>query len=451
MKTTKLFSSFTKTALVTTLVVFVSTSLLAQEKKAPPPFAVKIENPRADALYKVGEKILFSVSLVNAEGKTVPGKKIRFIMEREASPPIATNIETAETPLVIETSMDRPGFVLAIVYAFEVEPGVKTANAYCGVGVEVEKIRPGKNAPADFDEFWKSQKTRLAKVPYNATMRPLPPLNASLDGLVEAFEVKVDCVDGVPVQGYYARPAKAKPKSCGAVLSLHGAGVRSSSRFDGRVGSNWIGMDINAHGIDNGKSAEYYKDLETNALSTYRSKNNDDREKNAFNPMFLRVLRGLEFLKAQPEWNGKVLIAWGGSQGGAQSVVAAALDPEVSACYSFVTAMCNHNGFATGDKVGWPRWVQLSNNQPINPAVSDAAQYYDMCHFAARIKVRTFVNVGFIDTTCPPSSVYAMYNSLAGPKKMRHDIPAGHSVPPETTAEATRDMNEYMKNFLEGR
>ena len=91
-----------------------------------------------------------------------------------------------------------------------------------------------------------------------------------------------------------------------------------------------------------------------------------------------------------------------------------------------------------GDKVGWPRWVQLSNNQPVNPAASEAAQYYDMCHFATRIKVRTFVNVGFIDTTCPPSSVYAMYNSLAGPKKMHHDIPTGHAVPPETTAEATK-------------
>lgn len=48
--------------------------------------------------------------------------------------------------------------------------------------------------------------------------------------------------------------------------------------------------------------------------------------------MYLRVLRALDYVKTLPEWDGKNLIVIGSSQCGAQAIVAAALDPQVSLC-----------------------------------------------------------------------------------------------------------------------
>ena len=55
-------------------------------------------------------------------------------------------------------------------------------------------------------------------------------------------------------------------------------------------------------------------------------------------------MRSLEFIKTLPQWNGKDLIASGGSQGGLQTIWAAALDPDVTRGESGVTWCCNIAG-----------------------------------------------------------------------------------------------------------
>jgi cephalosporin-C deacetylase-like acetyl esterase len=42
--------------------------------------------------------------------------------------------------------------------------------------------------------------------------------------------------------------------------------------------------------------------------------------------------------------------------------------------------------------------------------------------------------VGFVDATCPPTSVYAAYNALTVPKKMHGDVLAGHTNTPGAVA-----------------
>jgi cephalosporin-C deacetylase-like acetyl esterase len=42
--------------------------------------------------------------------------------------------------------------------------------------------------------------------------------------------------------------------------------------------------------------------------------------------------------------------------------------------------------------------------------------------------------VGFIDTTCPPSSVYAAYNALRSPKTIYNDVLSKHENTPGAMA-----------------
>ena len=144
--------------------------------------------------------------------------------------------------------------------------------------------------------------------------------------------------------------------------------------------------------------------------------------------MFLRLVRAVDFLTAQPEWDGRTLVVSGSSQGGAQALAAAGLDARVSYFVAGVPAMCDHTGALASRIAGWPKFIETKESPP--PAVVAAVRYYDGVNFAARTKAPGFFTVGFIDTTCPPTSVYAAFNALQAPKEIFNDITSGHTNTP---------------------
>jgi cephalosporin-C deacetylase-like acetyl esterase len=198
-----------------------------------------------------------------------------------------------------------------------------------------------------------------------------------------------------------------------------------------------MSLDINAHGLPNGEPKEYYDSLygKNGKLSGYQLFGRESREETYFLNMFLRMLRAIDFLTSQPEWDGKTLVVYGASQGGYQAITAAALDARVSYFVAGVPAGCDHSGMMANRISGWPKWVTVVNGKP-DEKMLQAARYFDAMNFATRIQVPGFVTVGFIDTTCPPTSVYAAYNNLHGPKEIYNDVGARH----ENTPEAVRRM-----------
>jgi cephalosporin-C deacetylase-like acetyl esterase len=192
-----------------------------------------------------------------------------------------------------------------------------------------------------------------------------------------------------------------------------------------------LSLDINAHGIPNGKPAEFYTALQTGELKDYRAHGNKDRETVYFKGMFLRLIRAIDFLTAQPEWDGKTLIVFGSSQGGFQALAAAGLDARVTFICAGVPAGCDHTGSQANRVNGWPKIVPNGPDGKPDPAALQASRYFDCVNFATRAKCRgAAVTVGFIDTTCPPSSVYAAYNALTVPKTIHFDTLAGHTNTP---------------------
>ena len=147
--------------------------------------------------------------------------------------------------------------------------------------------------------------------------------------------------------------------------------------------------------------------------------------------MFLRLIRAIDFLTDQPEWDGKTVIVYGSSQGGFQAFAAAGLDPRVTFFCAGVPAGCDHTGIATNRINGWPKIVPIDAQGKPDPLALEASRYVDCVNFAARAKCKgAAVTVGFIDTTCPPTSVYAAYNALTIPKAMHADVAAGHTNTP---------------------
>jgi len=356
------------------------------------------------ALYQPGEPMVFRVRLLE-DGQPAGGRKLRWTRTGDdGKTEKGEAMASATEPLVITTSTDKPGFVRIQVEALD-EAGKPVVGAKQipvrfdgGAGVEPEKLVQGVPEPADFDAFWKAQIEGLKEVPLKFTMTEAP----SADPAYVTYDVKIDCAGGKPVSGYLTKPKDAAPKSLRANGVYMGYGISSAKPY---TAPGTMMLCINAHGIENGRDAEYYKGL---GLEKYGFKNEENArpETSYFHGMILRVLRSLDFLKAQPEWNGKDLIVSGGSQGGFQALSGAALDKDVTKCMVNVPWMCDLGGVTVGRLPGW------------RPDYAEGLGYYDSVNMAKRIACPVTITAGLGDYVCPPSGVTVLYNNLKSAKQL---------------------------------
>lgn len=412
---------------------------------AASPCQVAVMTDRPEAIYHKGEAVKFLVS-VTCEGKPVTEGKIAYKLSLDGFKDLDKGTaELADKPAVINGALTEPGFLQCIVMYVPVAgegEKPKPVLGMAGAGVDPLEIKPSMPVPDDFDAFWTTQKARLAKVP----MKPKLVWVDSPDETVDCYNVEIPCVDPRPVSGYFARPVGAKPKSLPAILHVHGAGVRSSS-LGAAVGSARLGalaMDINAHGIPNGKPKEFYEELSSGPLKGYSVSARESRDTCYFLGMFLRLQRAIDFLTAQPEWNGRVLCVMGHSQGGGQALAAGGLDPRVTFLAAGVPAICDHTGRAIGRINGWPKLVPDQDGKP-DPKVLQVSRYFDAMNFATRAKAEAILSVGFIDTVCPPTSIYATYNNLRCKKQMVVKPLMRHAAPADIVEAFNKAMWAHIK------
>lgn len=380
---------------------------------------------KAPVSYLSGEPITFEVQLLD-DGKPIAGKTLKWLRTGDDQRTADGEGTTSESqPLKITTSLDKPGFVRLQVSVFDKDgsPLQDTNNKPLhfegGAGVEVAKLE-GYPEPADFDAFWKAQKSRLAEVPMAAHLTKVPSQNP----MFQVFDVKVDCPGGKPVSGYLSIPNDAKEKSLSAQLSFRGYSVTGA---DQEFHNGALVFQINAHGIENGRGPEYYQGLNEDALKKYGFDTNENAkpETSYFSGMMLRVLRAIEYVKSRPEWNGKTLVAFGGSQGGLQAITAAALDGSVTKCVALKPWCCDLGGIKLGRLSGW------------RPAYADGLGYYDAANMAKRVKCEVFLTSGLGDYTCPPSGVSVLYNNLKAPKTIEYSQGATHGYSPPNAIKQT--------------
>lgn len=417
----------------------------AQAAQTPARYSLTVSTDRPDALYREGQKVGFRVRLL-LDGQPVRDAEVGWTISKDGVPPISTGVlKLTEGAGTVFGKLKEPGFLRCRV-TFPTPDGT-TLSAIAGAGVSPRRIRPSLPAPADFDAFWSAQKKQLAGVPINARLTPVE----AQTGGVECFDLQADCV-GAPVSGYYSRPTGARARSLPIILTVHGAGVRSAEL---ETAADWarqgfLALDINAHGIPNGKPDAYYAELAKGSLKEYRTQGRESRDTIYFRGMFLRLVRAIDFLTAQPEWDGRTVIVYGSSQGGAQAIVAAGLDPRVTFFGAAVPAMCDHTGSVVGRVNGWPKLVP-GDTDALDGKVRETARYYDAVNFASRTRAAGIMSVGFIDNICPPTTVYAAYNALKGKKEIFNDPPSRHANSASAKAAMRKALFRHLEKMTKAR
>ena len=257
------------------------------------------------------------------------------------------------------------------------------ASASIGYVVAPEGFRAGYEEPADLMAYWDNLKAQLKALPMQVKTTPLTVPQQYQDKYT-CEDVEINCLGPAPMRAYVAKPVGAKEKSLPIIILCRAAGVKgdwcrcsvNECVGNSALGNGALSLDLNAHGMLNGQSDDYYKMLEA----------------------------------------------------------AAGLDPRVSAVVLNVPAMQDLGGARKERLSGWPQPIE--NHQDLSSAQLDnTLPYFDGSQLIRHTKAEIFCEIGLIDTTCPPSAVFSSLNNAKGKKTVKcvpyrtHAWPSGDLRP----------------------
>lgn len=283
------------------------------------------------------------------------------------------------------------------------------------VGFSPEKIQPFTQEPKDFNTFWQGNIDELATIPLSYTKEIAK----------EYCTDKVDCyLVKIPVSrrkqcvyGYLFYPKNAQPGKHPVVLCPPGAGIKTIKeplRHKYYAENGFIRLEIEIHGLDPRLPKETFDDISRafNSDATgYLENGIDNRDRYYMKHVYLALVRCIDLLTSLPEWDGRNVAVQGGSQGGALALVAAGLDKRVNLCVVNHPALSDMAGYTEkGRTGGYPHFNRMTGLY--TPSNISTMAYYDVVNFARKVKATTYMTWGYNDNTCPPTTSYAVWNTL---------------------------------------
>ncbi|MGI8634229.1 MAG: acetylxylan esterase [Segetibacter sp.] len=386
-------------------------------------------------IYKPGEEAKFTITVLQ-NGNPVSNAKIKYeIGPEKMEPSKRDSLKLAEGSITVNGgSLKAPGFLRCTVVA---EVDDKQYRNLATAGFDPEAIKPTEENPGDFVQFWDKAEADLAKIPMDARMTLMP---ERCTENVNVYHLNLQNYKiGTRLYGILCIPKKEGKYP--ALLRVPGAGVRPYMGDIATAERGIITLEIGIHGIPVNMDPSVYSSLGSGVLNDYTSYNLDDRDRYFYKRVYVGCLRANDFLTSLPQYDGKNLGVAGGSQGGALSIVTAALDTRVKYLVSFYPALSDLTGYLHGRAGGWPHLFAKSNLAYNNTKEKlNTVKYYDVVNFARLLKVPGMYSWGFNDETCPPTSTYSAYNVITAPKQLYLALETGHWTYPE--------QNELTNNWM---
>jgi cephalosporin-C deacetylase-like acetyl esterase len=369
----------------------------------------------ANGIYALGETAGWTVAL--PKGATAARAQYNYIIRKNNADNIATGfLDLSSGSTTLTTAIDEPAMLyVEIAASTSPAPPAESAGAaakavpiHLGAAVVPWRLQPSVARPGDFDEFWDAKLKALAAIPINPEITP----TATDKPGVQLYTIKLASV-GSHAQGYLAKPAKEGKFPALVIYEWAGVHALQPGTVTDRAAEGWLTFNVDSHDLAPSEA--------TGVTPEYPAIGNGDRERSYFLNMYLRDSRAIDYIASRPDWDGKTIVAMGTSMGGQQSLVAAGLNPKVTAVMVNEPAGADSNGDLHGRKPGYPKWPS-DNRQAMQTAL-----YFDTVNFASRIKAPVVAAMGFIDIIVPPVGVWIALNQVPGPKEAIPMVDSNHN------------------------
>lgn len=396
----------------------------------------------ADWLYETGEQATVTVSLYEY-GILQDGVEVRYEVGQEMFPAEERGTVTLRggKAVIPVGTMRRPGFRDC---RMEATLHGRTYRHHIKLGFSPERLEPYVKDPEDFDSFWQEAMEEAARCPMQVETEYVEEYSSDK---VDCYLVRLQCCrEGQHVYGYLTLP-KAGGKYP-VVFSPPGAGIKPMNPmktiFYAEQGC--IRFDMEIHGIRPDLPADDYRAVSAafgTGENSYLVNGLDDRDAYYMKKVYLACVRAIDYLTTLPQWDGKNVIAQGGSQGGALALVTAALDRRVTACVANHPALSDMAGYKDGRAGGYPHLFTKFQGMD-TPEKLRTLEYYDVVNFARRITVPVYMTWGYNDNTCPPTTSYIVYNVLRCPKEALVTPVNEHWVSFDTRHDQLRWIKQHL-------
>lgn len=324
----------------------------------------------------------------------------------------------------------------------------KTYEHHIKVGFSVDKIKPYTQEPQDFRSFWQKNVEELKQVPMSYTKELYKDYCTDK---IDCYLVKLQIDNmGHSMYGFLFYPKNAQPGKHPVVLCPPGAGIKTIKdpmRNKYYAENGFVRFEVEIHGLDPRISSETFGEISrafNDRNGGYLANGLENKDIYYMKHVYVGLVRCIDFLTSLPEWDGKNVAVQGGSQGGALAIIAAGLDSRVTQCVANHPALSDMAGYAAkGGTGGYPHFFRqpqiLSNKDCLNTLA-----YFDVVNFARYVKAPTYLTWGYNDVTCPPTTSYAVWNTLKCTKESLLTPINEHW----TTTETNRGQMEWIKAHL---
>jgi len=292
---------------------------------------VNVVTDRPDATYEAGESMNFIVT----GGTGMANYVIHY--DHGVTPAIERGTIQLGGTVEVPFTLDEPGTVIFLVVATD---GLDVV----GATFSPFEIEPYEEDPADYDEFWESQKSRLAAIPLDPQITPITTPNPN----TEDFRISLGSVDGRRLYGYISIPIGGTNLPAVITHSAFGVGPNlcvPRPEIADELGA--ISMSIWMHDAE----------PDTQAADAYEPMAWNNRDSVYFQYGVLGILRSMDYIQTMPEFRGEGIALNGVSEGGGMSLLTAGIDDRVTAVSASIFAHAEHTGFRFGRASGFPQTI----------------------------------------------------------------------------------------------
>lgn len=401
-------------------------NVLAHQSLPPNNLEIIVENGSKTHAFKANEPVKLLVWVNNRDKQTFDTLRIKCqilgfnkaVLQTKEQYWVKILPNTKSDSLVFEFDMPTAGFYYSCVILD------KNLNKPClkGFSVEPEKIKSTYQAPKDFANFWKKTLHELKQVPpqYKVTLHP--EFNALK---TDVYAVEMRSLDNVRVHGWLVTP-KGK-KNLPAVVYFQGYTTNNipKSGYLEITDFTQFFLDIRGHGSSN-------KDINP-GFPAFLTEGIEDKDCYIFRGAYMDCIRSLDFLCTRPEVDAQKIAVWGGSMGGALSLVTAALDKRVKLCAFDLPFLSDFHNYFTLSKFPSQHFETYSATHKWRmDSIYAVLDYFDIKNFAPSVKCPTMMASGLFDETCPPAINFAAYNNIRSKQKQFYLMPdTGHGITSE--------------------
>jgi len=290
---------------------------------------------------------------------------------------------------------------------------------------ELREYLPGRKEPDDFDAFWRKSIEEAHKFPLNPVFNRVDFYMKTVDTYDAAF----NGYNGESIKGWLILPAEnlgTADKKLPCVVRYIGYHGGRGFPFDhltyASAGYAEFVMDTRGQGSSYVFSGDTPDPHGSGPMADgFMTKGITSPETYYYRRVFIDAVRAVEAVKSHPKIDSKRIAVAGGSQGGGITLAVTGLVPEVRIAMPEVPFLCHYRrAVELIDSFPYQEIVlYLKSHRDRVDAVFNTLSYFDGVNFAVRAKAKALFSVGLMDTTCPPSTVFAAYNYYAGPKEIK--------------------------------